>query len=380
MLAPGSASATAASGAVTNAASGTCLTVQGAVFANLTPVQLSSCDGSAGQSWVVNSNKTITSGGYCLDAYNPGSGYVTQLYSCTGSVSQTWAVSGGHIVSSVNSLCLNNQSQSTANSAPIDFAPCDTRVSENWVPPSTALTYGSLIFSDDFNGAKGALPDPKKWADYSACTYNGSAAFGGIQCGNNETLDGLGDLVIPATPTTGSAIRTTNSYAFEYGVFSAWIKIPTQVGYWPAFWTLNNGYDGTNHPLLGEADAMESYTTWPTLYHATGHNWTNDGTPGSGGDDNLCGGPQKLSSAFHKYSVKIAPNEVTFYFDNVRCGAAFTPQTNPGKPYGFGPSVTSRNWMIFDLAVGGAGGQQQPATQAARLLVSRVEVRGLPSP
>lgn len=246
------------------------------------------------------------------------------------------------------------------------------------VPAKRGTFSGAVVFSDSFTGSKGSLPDQTKWADYSACTYGGSAAFGGIACGNNETLDGSGNLVIPATPTSGSAIRTTSDHAYAYGVFSAWMKVPAQVGYWPAFWTLNNGYDGTNQPVLGEVDVMEGYTTWPTLYHATAHNWTNDGTPSSSGADNYCGGSANLSAAFHKYSAKIEPNQITFYLDNVQCGAAFSPQTNGSDPYGFGPDVMRGNWMILDLAVGGAGGQQQPATKSARLLVTRVEVRNLP--
>lgn len=242
---------------------------------------------------------------------------------------------------------------------------------------TTGTTFtGALMFVDSFNGKKGAPPTPGKWTDYSACSYNGSAAFGDIKCGNNEKLDGVGHLSIPATPTAGSGIRVASKYAFKYGVFSAWMKLPSQVGYWPAFWTLNNGYNGVDKPLLGETDVMEGYSTWPTLYHVNAHNWLTDGRPNSGSVDSVCGKPS-LSSTFHKYSAKIQPGKITFYLDSVQCGVTFTPQTNPGKAYGFGPTVTRGNWLILDLAVGGAGGQQRPATHAARLLVDRVEVRKL---
>lgn len=244
--------------------------------------------------------------------------------------------------------------------------------------PATGGTFsGAVIFSDSFTGPKGALPDQTKWTDYSACSYAGAAAFGDIQCGNNETLDGIGSLVIPATPTTGSGIRAAQRYSFEYGVFSAWIKIPSQVGYWPAFWTLNDTYVGTNATMYGEGDVMETYTFEPTYDFAGAHNWSRTSTPSTGSNQNICGGSTNLSTWFHKYSMKIEPGQVTWYLDNVQCGTTFSPATNPGDPYGFGPDITAPNWLILDLAVGGADGRNPTPTANAKMLVTRVEVRKL---
>jgi hypothetical protein len=232
---------------------------------------------------------------------------------------------------------------------------------------------GAVLWADDFNGTPGHAPNPANWADYSTCTYNSSAAFGSIKCGNNEYLDGAGSLVVPATPTAGSAIRTVPARTWQYGVFSAWITMPSQVGYWPAFWTLNNNWNGVDSLPVGEADIAEHYTTWPTLYHATLHNWTGNSTTNSGGDT-VCGGPN-LSAGQHKYTVRIEPGKVSFYFDNVPCGPTYTPTA--GKPWAFGPDVARPNWLILDLAIGGAGGQQAAPTANAQMLVGRVEVRAL---
>lgn len=242
---------------------------------------------------------------------------------------------------------------------------------------TAATTAGSILFEDDFTGPAGSSFDTTKWHEYSACGYNSSAAYGDIKCGEDETLDGSGHLIIPATPTRGQSLMTGDNFKFVYGTMSAWIKTPAQVGYWPAFWSLNNNANGQNVIPVGEVDALEGYTTWNNVYHATAHNHTsNPATQRSAGDHRCAENLNiNLSSAYNKYSAKIEPNKITFYFNDVQCGAAFVNDPAEGKAWAFGPTVTRGNWLILTLAVGGAGGQQLPATGPAQMLVDRVEVR-----
>lgn len=247
------------------------------------------------------------------------------------------------------------------------------------VPAAQAQTPGPILFADDFTGPAGALPDQAKWEDHSTVTYNSSAAFGLIQPGNNETLDGQGNLRIPATPTAGSAIRTGAKFGFQYGTVSAWMKFPAQAGYWPAFWTLNSPPDGSTQLPVGELDAAEDYTTWNNVFHAQAHSWSGSSTGNYHSGDNRCPQPETadLSGRFNKFTAKIEPGRITYSFNDVPCGQAYVK--DPAKLWAFGPDVTRPNWLILDLAVGGAGGQQTPASQPAELLVDRVEVRALPS-
>jgi len=244
------------------------------------------------------------------------------------------------------------------------------------------VSTGQVLFEDDFNGAANSGPDQSKWEDYSTCTYNSSAAFGDIKCGDNEILDGSGHLIIPATPSDGSAIRTGDKFSFQYGVMSAWIKMPAQTGYWPAFWSLNNNPNGVDELPVGEVDAVEGYTTWHDVYHAAGHSWTGDANTTYESADNRCaeGAGVDLTTGYHKYSAKIEPGKITYFFDDVQCGEAYTKSIDPSKAWAFGPDVTRGNWLILNLAVGGAGGQQIPASENAQMLVDRVEVRALNAP
>ena len=234
----------------------------------------------------------------------------------------------------------------------------------------------NLLFVDDFTGPAGQSFDRTKWQDWSACTYHSSAAFGNIRCGDTESLDGQGHLKIPASPTAGSAISTAGKFDFVYGEVSAWIKVPAQDGYWPAFWTLNAEQSCCAAKTLpvGELDIMEQYTTWDTLYHRAVHNWNGDRTWHGG--DAVCGNVD-LTAGFHKYTVRVEPSRLTFFFDDQQCGRTITPDLGDGKPYAFGPGLMDPNFLILDLAVGGASGQQNPATQPAVMLVDRVEVRSL---
>jgi beta-glucanase (GH16 family) len=244
-------------------------------------------------------------------------------------------------------------------------------------PPAvaqTTTTPGPVLFEDDFNGPAGASFDPTKWGDYSACSYNSTAAYGMIQCGDNETLDGAGHLSVPATPTAGSSIMTGAKFGFVYGTMSAWMKMPTQTGYWPTFWSLNNNPNGQDVFPIGEVDAMEAFTFDMSVYHAVGHVWTPTDATNYHSPDNYCGRGADLTGAYHKYSATIEPGKISYFFDDQPCGQAFVK--DPAKAWGFGPDVTRPNWLLLTLAVGGAGGQNPTPTAPAQMLVDRVEVRG----
>lgn len=250
----------------------------------------------------------------------------------------------------------------------------------------TTTTPGPILFEDDFNGTAGTLRDPAKWDDYSVCSYNATAAFGGIQCGDNETLDGAGHLSMPATGLApdapdgrGSAIRTGDKFKFQYGTLSAWMKMPAESGYYPALWTLNNNTNGQDVFNIGEMDVAEYYSFDHRTYHGVGHTWTGNSATDYHSADNFCPNNWQtagldLAAAYHKYSATIEPGKISFFFDDQPCGQSYVK--DPAKPWGFGPDVTRGNWIVLSFAVGGAGGQNVPVAPSANLLVDRVEVRG----
>jgi hypothetical protein len=232
------------------------------------------------------------------------------------------------------------------------------------------------MFSDDFSGAAGVKPDASKWSEWSACTYNGSAAYGSIKCGERATLDGQGHLVIPATPTQGTSISTKDHFRASTGTFAARMKVSSVPGYWPAFWMVNANPNGADRkPTVGEVDVHESYTGLANGYRRAVHNYypTDTSKSWSGLEDPLCGQGATFDQ-WHDYSAKVETNKITFYFDGQMCGSPVLRSENP-KPWAFAPDNTWGLWPILTLAVGGAGGQQDgKAVNPATLLVDYVRV------
>jgi hypothetical protein len=222
-------------------------------------------------------------------------------------------------------------------------------------------------FLDDFNGAAGARPDPAKWVDYGpGC--GAYVSWGRIRCRAGEHLDGRGHLVIPATPSGGSALQTKGRYGFTYGTMSAWIEMPPQSGYWPAFWALNGDQIG-GQSLTGEIDVSEVYTPRRGT-HANVHVWNGGRELWSTRDLGGMNGVD-LTRSFHKYSVDIEPGRVAFFFDDVL--VRVVKKSSSGR-WAWGPDVTRPNFLILDLAV-----RRSPApSRSAVMLVDRVQV--IPSP
>ncbi|HMJ35923.1 MAG TPA: glycoside hydrolase family 16 protein [Baekduia sp.] len=231
--------------------------------------------------------------------------------------------------------------------------------------PAAGLPDATRPFLDDFNGVPGARPDPAKWVDYGP-KCGAYASWGKIRCGASEHLDGRGHLVIPATPSAGSALQTKGRHGFTYGTMAAWIKMPTEPGYWPSFWALNGEQTGSES-LTGEIDATEVHTAGRGT-HTNAHVWdgprrvwrTRDLTSAAGID---------LTKRFHKYSVRIEPGRMTFFFDDLRVRVV---KRSSSTPWAWGPKITRPNFLILDLAI-----RRAPArapSRSAAMLVDRVQV------
>jgi beta-glucanase (GH16 family) len=267
------------------------------------------------------------------------------------------------------------------------ITPTDTPSSAASPTPTTSPTVstsptsapgGTVLFSDDFSGAAGASYDHAKWGEWSAATYNSSAAYGNIKPGDRARLDGDGHLSIPATPDQGTSISTKDDFTFTYGTITARMKVQTQSGYWPSFWTLNSPADGSGAPLVGEADLIEGFTKYPDGYRSAAHNYDhgNDNGPH---DNPLCGSGNDVRGKWHDYSARIEPGKVTFSFDGKVCWAFDSHDADlaGNKPYGFGPDNPAGNWLLLTNAVGNSSQGMEAPTQNSVLLVDRVTVTSL---
>src|SRR5260370_6463553 len=141
----------------------------------------------------------------------------------------------------------------------------------------------TLVWSDEFKGKNGSLPDAAKW------TYD----VGGNGWGNREleyytnraenARIEHGKLVITARAETytgpdgksfsytSARLKTQGLFSQAYGRFEARIKLPAGQGIWPAFWMLGDNITADGWPKCGEIDIMENVAKEPGINHRSLH-------------------------------------------------------------------------------------------------------------
>ena len=226
-------------------------------------------------------------------------------------------------------------------------------------PAQSGKANWALTWSDEFDGADGSAPDPKKW----------TAETGGGGWGNNEleyytarrtnSRVEKGNLVIDALQEkftgpdgvareyTSARLKTGKLFTQKYGKFEARIRIPKGQGMWPAFWMLGDDIPTAGWPACGEIDIMENVGFEPGTIHGTIHG------PGYSGDKSL-GAPYALPSGnvaddFHLFAVEWEPKEIRFYVDS----HLYETRTPADLPAGTRWVFDHPFFLILNVAVGG---------------------------
>lgn len=219
----------------------------------------------------------------------------------------------------------------------------------------------TLVWSDEFSGKNGSLPDVSKW------TYD----IGGNGWGNHELEYYTnraenariedGKLLITARQEaytgpdgtkfnyTSARLKTQGLFSHAYGRFEARIKLPAGRGIWPAFWLLGENFAYVGWPKCGEIDVMENVGKEPGINHGSLHG-PSSANPTSDMTATITLPPgQKLSDDFHVYAVEWEPGAARFYLD-ANLFATFTSAQWPaGGTWVFDHSF----FIILNVAVGG---------------------------
>ncbi len=239
----------------------------------------------------------------------------------------------------------------------------NTAVIASYTSPAVTSWNPTPVWSDEFNGAAGTVPDPAKW------TYDtGNSGFGNseLECytgsgGGNAYMDGSGNLVIEAKASpnfacpggttanyTSARMKTQGLFSQAYGRIEARIKLPYGQGIWPAFWMLGSNIDTVPWPACGEVDILENVTTAPlgpttvlSSLHAPGFN--TNGTPVDVGGN--------VNAAYHIYGMIWAPNMVQFYLDDYT--KPFVTYTTTNMPQSGTWAFNHPFFIILNVAVGG---------------------------
>ncbi len=227
--------------------------------------------------------------------------------------------------------------------------------------PSPAPSAGwALAWSDEFDLADGARPDPARWVH----------DLGGGGWGNNElqtytdrpenaSIRG-GALVITARAErftgsdgrsrdyTSARLKTKGRFEQTSGRFEARLQIPRGQGLWPAFWMLGADIDGAGWPQSGEIDIMENIGREPMTIHGTLHG------PGYSGGSALSGAILSPTGApfadgFHVVSVEWEPAEIRWYLD----GRQYFSRKPSDLPGGSRWVFDHDFFVLLNVAVGG---------------------------
>lgn len=183
-----------------------------------------------------------------------------------------------------------------------------------------------LVWSDEFEGETGELPNSSNW------TYDigrGSNGWGNQELQyytdrpENVSMDGDGNLVITArretfddAQFTSARVKTENLFEHAYGRFEARLKTPYGPGLWPAFWMLGSNIETVGWPQSGEIDIMELRGQLPSeiggALHGPGY------SAGNAISQSYVLPNNRFDTDYHIFAVEWSENRIDYYVDDVR--------------------------------------------------------------
>lgn len=213
-----------------------------------------------------------------------------------------------------------------------------------------------LIFSDEFDG-DGPI-DGTKWESLEYNRRGNDNGPDGWWLKDQVYLNGKGQLVISFNKVKNlnddndsydyatGVVRTKNKFENTYGKYEIRCKLPTQKGWWVAFWMVTDQVtrvDGTGTDGA-EIDIFEGFGWNNIIYHSV--HWD-----GYGSAHKALSSYTRLKNRdeYHTYSLIWTPTDYQFYVDGV-----LTWQTEGGGASSvpeyikISGETTSSGWIITD--------------------------------
>ncbi len=229
----------------------------------------------------------------------------------------------------------------------------------------------ALVWSEEFDGSAGDLPDPDTWGFE---TFGDGSGNDELQCytavPGNAATDGAGHLVISALEQPGhrcvdgfvndytsARITTQASHTWQHGRLEVRAQVPAGIGTWPAFWALGENQPEVGWPRSGEIDVMEYVGQEPTTVlgslhgpTAAGERWylTREADAGV-----------SLSDDFHVYAVEWDADGFVWELDGEPFGSVSRSEAEEQGDWVFDQPF----YLLLNLAIGGTlGGPVSPDT------------------
>jgi beta-glucanase (GH16 family) len=234
--------------------------------------------------------------------------------------------------------------------------------------PARAQSW-NLIWSDEFNGSAGTLPDSTKWnfdVGNNGGWGNGESEFYCVAGSNsapcssanpNSFMNGSGSLVIRARKTasgtwTSARMLTSGKFSIQYGRIEARMRLVAASGLWPAFWMLGTNIGTVGWPSCGEVDIMEWVDNYgPSVTSSALHGPGYSGGGNIGVQSGFPNGTRVDDANYHIYGVIWSPNQIQFYRDST---ANITRTITPANiPAGTTWAYNHPFFILMNQAVGG---------------------------
>ena len=226
--------------------------------------------------------------------------------------------------------------------------------------PSSSGAGWQLTWSDEFDAADGAAPDPSRWVfDLGGGGWGNNELQSYTDRRENAVIRG-GLLILRAareTFTGGDGIRrdytsarlkTQGRFTQTYGKFEARIRVPRGQGIWPAFWMLGQDISTAGWPACGEIDIMENIGREPAIVHGTIHGPGYSGGAGIGAAFTAAGGGP-FADDFHIFTIEWEAQAIRWYVD----GVLFQTRTAADLPGGSRWVFDHPFFLLLNVAVGG---------------------------
>ena len=181
-----------------------------------------------------------------------------------------------------------------------------------------------LVWSDEFEGEAGQLPDPSMWT-FDIGTGEGGWGNQELQYYTNNpqnvSTDGTGNLVITARnqsfggqPFTSARIKTQGLFDQAYGRVEARLITPYGPGIWPAFWMLGSNIDEVSWPQCGEIDIMELRGQEPNIIHGSLHG--PGYSAGAAVTKKYVLSNDRFDSGYRVYAIEWTEDKIDFFVDD----------------------------------------------------------------
>lgn len=176
---------------------------------------------------------------------------------------------------------------------------------------------------------------------------------------------------------TSSSITTMNKHEWKYGRFEIRAKIPTDLGTWPAIWTLGKNNEW---PSSGEIDILEMYrvNNVPTILanFAWGTNqryipsWDGIKIPVSEFEAK----DPDWKNKFHIWRMDWDANLVSIYLDDFLLNSHPTQRVNASTEWGSAKPFDQPHYILLNLALGSNGGNPSTTQFPQKYYIDYVRV------